>query len=37
MRSRSDEWVTDIGPAGCGKDFSLVFFFLIRWRFIVQF
>lgn len=27
MMSRSDEWVTDVGPAGCGKDFSLVLFF----------
>lgn len=36
MRSGSDEWVTNVGPAGCGKDFSC-FFFLIRRRFIVQF
>ena len=27
MRSRSDEWVTNVGPAGCGKDFSFCFFF----------
>lgn len=27
MRSGSDEWVTNVGPAGCGKDFSCFFFF----------